>query len=492
MDAWVAVTEPVIPAGVHKWTLGTVIVLAAETLAVASLAHAIMNARTSAGAWAWALGLLSFPFVAVPLYWVLGRKKFNGYRQSLREARERHEDLVEEISDALEPHFSVLEGEAARFGCVLQKLSERRFTDGNRVELLVDGRHTFEEIFRAIDGAKDYLLVQFFILKEDGFGLEFRDRLIRKARDGVRVFLLYDEIGSHRLSKRYLSGLLEAGVVVEAFQSTRGRSNRFQINFRNHRKIVVADGTVAFVGGHNVGDEYLGRDPRFGRWRDTHVRLTGPAVQSTQLVFLGDWYWARREAPRLNWKPAFIDPEGGMTVLPLATGPVDDLEAGTLFFLNSIHCARERLWIASPYFVPDESVRAALQLAALRGVDVRIMIPEKPDHRTVYLAGFSYLREMEAAGVRMFRYRDGFLHQKVMLVDDRLASVGTANLDNRSLRLNFEVSLAVLDREFCRAVESMLVEDFENCREIDGRDYSEKPLPFRVAVRLARLAAPVL
>lgn len=471
---------------------GTLVVVLAEGVALLSLVHVIMRSRTAAGAWGWGLALLSFPFAAVPLYWIFGRRNFRGYRETLREARVRHRHLVEEIVDALEPHVSCLEGEEIRYGSVLETLSERRFTRDNRVDLLIDGRATFDAIFDAIDRAESYILIQFFIIRDDALGNDLKRRLLARSRAGVRIYLLYDEIGSHRLPGRYLEELRRGGVRVSAFQTTRGKSNRFQINFRNHRKIVVVDGIEAFVGGHNVGDEYLGGSARHGRWRDTHVRLRGPGVLSTQLIFAGDWYWARREIPEIDWRPRYIAPDRGMSVLPLATDPVEELERGTLFFLHLISRARRRLWIASPYFVPDEAIRAALQLAALKGVDVRILIPERPDHRTVYLAGFSYLQEMAAAGVRVFRYGAGFMHQKVMLIDDSLASVGTANLDNRSLRLNFELSMVVMDGAFCREVEAMLAADLEACREVDGRDYSGKPLWFRVLVRLARLMAPLL
>ena len=476
----------------QSWTLWTAVIIVAEVLAIISLVRAIMTARTAAGAWAWSLALISFPFIAVPLFWIFGRKTFSGYTETLREAREQHEDLIEKITEGLEPHFAHLDGEQRRYGKVLQRLSERSFTDGNDVELLIDGPATFDAIFKAIEGATDYLLVQFFIIKDDTLGRKMQRVLVDKAKAGVRVYLIYDEIGSHRLPGRYIRELCEAGAQVTEFQTTRGKSNRFQVNFRNHRKIVVADGTIAFIGGHNVGDEYLGESKRYGPWRDTHVIIRGPAVLSTQLVFLGDWYWAVREVPSLHWNPKFPPCQSCMTVLPLPTGPVDETESGTLFFLNSITNAENRVWIASPYFVPDETIRSALQLASLRGVDVRVLIPDNPDKRMPWLASFSFLEEMEATGVRVFRYTRGFLHQKIILVDEALGCVTTANLDNRSLKLNFEVSAVVLDAEFCREVEAMLLSDFANAREVHSDDYTSKPLWFRILVRLARLAAPVL
>lgn len=477
-----------------KIEIVTILVAIAEVLALVSVAHAVMSVRTSQGTWAWTFALLFFPPLTVPLYWVFGRRNFHGYKQTMREAAEGHVDLVEAAQMGIATYRTPLTSEEYEYGAVVEKLSRHRFTGGNQVELLVDGEATFEAIFAAIESAREYVLVQFFIIKQDDLGERLKHLLLRKAKEGVRVFVLYDEIGSHNLNSRTYQDVLRAGgVKMTAFQTTQGKSNRFQVNFRNHRKIVVVDGREAYVGGHNVGDEYLGKSERFGRWRDTHVKVVGPAALSTQLVFLADWYWAERELLDLSWSIGDASAyQQGMSVLSLPTGPVGDIESGTLFFLNAINRARHRLWIASPYFVPDEPLSYALQLAALRGVDVRIMIPEKPDHKMVYLAGFSYLQDMDAAGVKMFRYMDGFLHQKVMLVDDQFGSVGTCNLDNRSLRLNFEVSILVIDKGFCRDLEKMLEEDFRQCRRIDGRDYSEKGLPFRVAVRMARLMAPVL
>lgn len=482
----------------EKWAIGTIIWAASLIFSFLTIINVVMKARTAAGAWAWSLAVLTLPFVAIPLYWILGRQIFRGYMERMREARKANEQLFDDLSVTLSPHFAELDETQRYYGGVLEHLSERRFTRDNEVCLLIDGEQTFEAIFEAIREARDYVLVQFFIVKDDRLGQRFKDLLLEKAAEGVRIRFLYDEIGSSRLGKSYLRELREGGVDVTDFHSTQGPSNRFQINFRNHRKIVIADGKVGFAGGHNVGDEYLGESERFGRWRDTHVKIVGPAVLSLQMVFLGDWYWATRTIPEgLNWHSVTESQGMGcggedMRVLTLPTGPVETVEGGTMFFLNAITRARERIWITSPYFVTDESVRSTLQLASLRGVDVRIMIPAIPDKWIPWLAAFSYLEEMEAAGVTILRYGDGFLHQKVILVDRAWASVGTANLDNRSLRLNFEISVVVMDEAFAEQVASMLEVDFEECKPATGRDYSNRPLWFRVGVRLARLASPVL
>ncbi len=481
-----------IPRLFNSWTIWTVGILFAWICAFLSIMNVVMRSRTVTGTWAWALALFSFPFVAVPLYWVFGRRTFKGYKEQMRDVREKHEDLMEAVSETLRPHYIDCLDKKYRDFAVLEQLSERRFSNDNEVTLLVNGIATFDAIFEAIDEAEHYILIQFFILKDDDLGMKLQERLIAKRKEGVRVFVLFDEIGSHKLSSEYIAKLKSEGISVSAFHTRRGRSNRFQINFRNHRKVVVVDGKSAFVGGHNVGNEYLGKSERFGNWRDTHVRVKGPAVLSIQIIFLSDWYWATRTVPELDWYPKFHAPNEGMVVLPLPTGPVDDVEGGTLFFLTAINSAEDRIWIASPYFVTDESIRSALQLAAMRGVEVRLMIPLNPDKYIPWLATFSYLKEMEAAGVRIFRYRDGFLHQKVILIDNRLGCVGTANLDNRSLRLNFEISIVVLNRSFCEQVEQMLEADWSECTEIDSTDYTSRPLYFRVGVRLARLAAPIL
>jgi cardiolipin synthase len=468
-----------------------VLAVVVEVLGVLTAVHAIMGARTAQGAIAWALSLVMFPYIALPFYWVFGRNKFEGYVDA-RRARdtELHHIGREAVRRAMEDGLVTLGDGPGRNVLVL--LAAMPFTHSNRVDLLVDGSATFGAIFEAIDAAEDYILVQFFIVHDDQLGRELKSHLIRKANEGVRVFFLYDEIGSHKLPWSYIHELEDAGVTIRPFHSTRGSRNRFQINFRNHRKIVVVDGRVAFVGGLNVGDEYMGRNKKIGPWRDTHVGIQGPAVHAVQMSFVEDWYWATRETLPLDWQPRAA-PDGHQDILVLPTGPADDLETCGLFFIHMINSAKQRLWIASPYFVPDQHVISALQLASLRGVDVRIMLPEHPDHKLVYLSSFSFLEEAEKGGVRIkiFRYQPGFMHHKVVLVDDHLAAVGTANLDNRSFRLNFEITALVDNHEFAGQVEAMLRRDFENCKLAAREDLTQRRWWFKVAVRVARLMSPL-
>ncbi|MGB6991817.1 MAG: cardiolipin synthase, partial [Thermoanaerobaculia bacterium] len=450
---------------------------------------AVMSARTSQGAIAWAVSLNTFPYLAVPAYWVLGRSRFEGYVNARQDGDHeiRHIALgaKEQLMDVISQRSS--DNQSSRAG---EQIARIPYLRGNEVELLVDGQATFDNIFAGIDAAKEYVLVQFFIVKDDEIGRELHSRLVTKAKEGVRVYFLYDEVGSHSLSKSYINELREAGAQILDFHTRKGPGNRFQINFRNHRKIVVVDGHTAWVGGHNVGDEYMGRDPEFGHWRDTHIRITGPAALAVQLSFLEDWYWATGKAPEFGWAPHLPGGEG-KEVLIFPTGPADRLESATLMFLTGINAARERVWIASPYFVPDESLMNALYLAALRGVDVRIIIPDKADQTLVSLAAYSYFEEAALSGIRFFRYMDGFLHQKVVLIDDELSAIGTANFDNRSFRLNFEITAVVADPAFAAEVEQMLIADMEKSVEMQPGDVEKKSFWFRLGTRLARLTSPI-
>ena len=450
---------------------------------------AVMTVRTSQGSIAWIVSLLTFPYVAVPLYWVFGRRKYYGYINARRTESKDMQPIVDLVAPELSEFVVHLEENHMNFR-VMEELAAMPFTHQNDATLLVDGERTFTAMFEGIESAQEYILAQFFIIKDDELGRAFQSLLMEKARSGVRVYLLYDEIGCIRLPGSYLKELKNAGVDVSPFNTTKGIRNRFQLNFRNHRKVVVVDGRIAYTGGLNIGDEYLGHGGEFGPWRDTNIRVRGPAVQAVQFAFVEDWYWATHRIPDLNWQPQRSE-SGDKNVLVIPSGPADDLETCGLFFLHAIHSAKRRVWIASPYFVPDPKVVAALQIAALRGVDVRILLPERADHLLVWLSSFSYYEETEPYGVRLYRYQPGFLHQKVMLVDDEVAAVGTANLDNRSFRLNFEITLLVVDESFGAQVSDMFERDFADSRIVGQGELNAQPIWFKFGVRFARLMAPV-
>jgi cardiolipin synthase A/B len=529
--------------------IGTLILLA-HVLGVLAAFHAVANARTSQGAVAWAVALVAMPYLTVIPYLFLGSSHFSGYVDARRlgnqrvrtAARDAH--LASHTSDGGQA-ASLLGANAVR---ALTFLADMPFVAGNHLRLLVNGTATFDAIFDAIDHAQRYIIIQFFIVRDDHLGRTLRDKLLARAAAGVKVYFLYDGIGSTDLPRRYVNSLRNGNVEIHAF-ATRKFINRFQLNFRNHRKIVVVDGKRAFVGGHNVGAEYLGEKPPLSPWRDTHVELRGPAVAHVQFAFLEDWYWVTRRLPEFTIESlieastgldgvteGLMEPlveaalesvngpheeaEGAGKLVPLpppllqplptgpapgearagytmrcqvlATGPADRQETASLFFVEAINAARQRVWITTPYFVPDEAVFAALRLAVMRGVDVRILIPSRRDHYVVYEASMLYAHDALKAGIRIYRYQPGFLHQKVMLIDEHTASIGTANLDNRSFRLNFEIILLTVDRGFAAKVAAMLVEDFEHSREIDRSEYTEAPAWRRLSMTIARLFSPVL
>ena len=467
------------------------VVVIAHTAGALTSVEAIMETRTSQGAIAWALSLNLFPYGAVPAYWIFGHTEMQGYVVARRSTSAEFQHVRDELRSSLTERD--LRSEIGTpMGTMLEQLAGLSFTRGNDVELLIDGEETFDSMFEAIDAAESYILVQFYIVRDDELGRKFKDKLIAKAKAGVRVCFLYDDLGSLSLGSSYVREMNDAGVQITAFGNARQDGREFQLNFRNHRKILIVDGKTGFAGGLNIGNEYVGSHPELGPWRDTHLKVSGPGVAMLQVPFGEDWFWSTGSVlDGLDWSARASAAGGESNVLCLPTGPADSLESCALFFLAVINSAEERLWIASPYFVPDEQIISALQLAALRGVDVRLLIPEKPDSLLVNYSSYSYLQDMKDVPVKVYRYDQGFLHQKVLLMDDHFASVGSANFDNRSFRLNFEITMAVKDPDFAAKVATMLEEDFENSRLVPADELSGKPFTFRLASRVSRLLAPV-
>lgn len=459
-------------------------------LGVLTAARAVMVVRSSRGAIAWSISLITFPWLAIPLYWIFGNNEFQEYAKALQNAYTQKHELVRQAYGEILDCKALLPDKFTAIEKLVEVFTPLPFTIGNQIELLIDGGQTYQQMLGAIAQAREYILLQSYIINDDNIGNEFRQALIERAEQGVRIYLLYDKIGSRQLSRKYLKSLQQHGIDIGGFGSTISKGNRFRLNFRNHRKILIVDGKVAFMGGLNIGDEYLGKNPRFGSWRDTHLRLQGAVVQCLQSVFLGDWYWVKGDIPQVNWRVTKSDRD--RTILVLPTGPADKLDNCNLFWLSLIERSQTRLWIASPYFVPNTSTLNALKLAALRGVDVRIILPSRADHLTAYWCSFSYYQELEAVGIKLYRYGSGFMHQKIILVDWDLAGVGTVNLDNRSFFLNFEVMAFAIDREFVSDVETMLQEDLSSSRMVDLNSYRQKPLWLKLAARVSRLLAPIL
>ena len=471
-------------ADVQSITLiGSVLVIA-EITGIFLATHVVMQPRSSQGTIAWFIALITMPLITVPLYAVFGRTRFLGYTEALRKAEasvgSRVREWIQRMNAvAAEPQPGLDAVEA-----LCKNLTGIAFLRANRVELLIDGAATYDAMINAIESANDYVLVQFYIVRDDVVGRRLRQALIDQARKGVRVQFLYDEIGSINLPQSYLDQMRDAGIAISGFKTTKGRSNRFQINFRNHRKLLIVDGQTGFIGGHNLGEEYL-------RYRDTHLKIDGPAAQHIEFTFLKDWYWATQEIVQLE-APIKHAENSDQAVAIVNTGPAHAVRNCGILYLTLISQARTRLWITSPYFVPDDAMVVALQAAARRGVDVRIILPDKADQRFVEFASFTYYDDMLNSGVRLYRYRDRFMHQKIILVDDTVAGIGTVNLDNRSLYLNFEATALIADAAFIAQVDAMLAEDLSNSSLVFREHFSSKLLPFRVASKIARLASPLL
>ncbi|WP_461516017.1 cardiolipin synthase [Porticoccus sp.] len=490
MNHWLAMLVDFVSDG---WQLLSqfwlLIYILMEVIGIIFALESIFKSRTSQGAIAWSLGLVFLPPLVVPIYLFFGQRRFYGYVEARRKGDLEIQRIAQKMLAEMEQHFS-LPGETPPGVQLLEQLALMPFTRGNRVNLLVNGDCIFREIFDAVDRAEHYILIQFYTVRDDRLGQELLTRLAKKACQGVHVYFLYDAIGSFSLTRRYLKQCRESGIQIESFRTWRWfRRRRFQINFRNHRKIVVVDGREAFIGGANIGDEYFNRHRRLTPWRDTHVKLEGPAVQGAQLSFLEDWHWATGEVPDMNWHPVGVDCDQRVLILP--TGPADPMESCQLMFLHAINSAQDRLWIVSPYFVPDESIVNALRLAVLRGVKVRLMLPGLTDNRVVQLSSYAVLMNLQHSDIKAYQYRPGFLHQKVVLVDDDRAYVGTANFDNRSFQLNFEITVMVRDRQFAAEVEKMLEEDFRSCIPLRGEQIEQRSWLFRALVKLAQLFSPI-
>ena len=449
-------------------------------------------------AMAWIMVNIAFPWIGVPLYFLIGQNRLRRYAR-LRQHSEvrlttlKSGDAEPDATDIpyASPHYDL-------FHRVLTRMNRNFRPRPCRVELLIDGENAFPAIFQAITEARHYIFVQYYILRADRLGLELKRLLIDKARSGVAIYLIFDDIGSFWLNRSYVRELEKAGVQVARFLPL-NLPGSLQVNFRNHRKLVLVDGSVAFTGGLNVGDEYVGKS-RLAYWRDTHVRVEGAAVNALKDVFLTDWYFAAKK--RIKLAPLKIAGALGESPPPPAPtvnaqaqvvpfGPNDKDFIGILLFMQIIQAAQKRLWIATPYFVPDIALERMLELAVLRGVDVRILIPQKSDHHVVYWVSLSYAHELRSRGLKIYLYTKGFMHQKVMVIDDTVAVLGTSNFDNRTFYLNFETVLVLHSLDVNRQTAAMLEADFKDSVQLEpGVSELSRLDDFRI--KLARLLAPLM
>lgn len=461
-----------------------------ELFGIALAMRAILIARTPQSAIAWAGVLLVLPIIGIPLFLVFGESRFAGYKLASAVSSGPLHDAMQAIIRHLDGYKTTFRGIFNEPSRMAGNLSRLPATGSNHVQLLIDGAATFDSIFQSIDEATESIWLQFFIIHDDRLGRTLSDKLICAARRGVQCRVLYDQVGSKSLASSWAENLRREGIAVEPFVTNRQFGRNFQINFRNHRKLVITDSRVAFLGGLNIGDEYMGWSRRFGPWRDTHIRIEGPAVAGFQLSFLEDWNYTTDEIAPLRLPSPSLNRVGDATIFPIASGPAENWSICPAVYLSTIHCATRRLWIASPYFVPSSPLFYAICHAAIRGVDVRIILPRMADHILPWLSSFTYYPKLREAGVKVWRYEPGFMHQKVLLADDDMVLVGSINFDYRSFMLNFELSAAVQDKKFAADVESMFLADFDRSRPENLRAFEDGSLLFRLKCRAAALMSP--
>ena len=484
---------------VHLTTLGALI---GPILSVVTMAYVLLTKKNSTSAVAWCLLVFFLPLFGPFLFLLFGYQHV--YRPLLR--KRRHKRLFQRKPAAIRTAPSdsdTLPGQAGDthrsaggrieiFARLARTFGAYPATFGNQITFYDSGQPAFDAMLEEIRSARHHVHLEFFIFQPDGTGRLFLETLTRKARGGVEVRLLYDAMGSRRLHRWRLWPLRKAGGKCSVFLPLNPLRRRIQINMRNHRKILVVDGRVAFTGGLNIGDEYLGNNPRYGFWRDTHLRLEGPAVADLQSVFMEDWDFAASEDLQ---GPAYfpaLSTNGPHSVQVIQSGPDRELKGIREMYFAAILRARQRVWIATPYFVPDPGLLDALCLAGHLGVDVRLLCQYHPDKWIPFFAGRYYWGDVLNAGVKVYQYTKGMMHSKVVLVDGEWASVGTANLDVRSLHLNFEVNSLIYSPEAVAELETAFRRDLAASIRLERHVFARRPLAGRLIDNACRLLSPIL
>lgn len=445
----------------------------------------VLQKRPPVSTLAWILTLAALPVLGFVIYHWLGPVRIR--RQQLKRRRSRRRLEREPLSECalLATLGTPLEQRQAR---LIERLTRIAPTTAQRIELLSDGEATYEALMAAIQGAREHVHLEYYIFEPDRIGCRVRDALVERANAGVAVRLLVDAVGSSRLSRRFLAPLRAAGGEVVFFHPFRLATLKPLLNLRTHRKIAVIDGRIGFTGGINLTDTQDER-VRSSAFRDLHLRIEGAAVNGLQQVFVEDWLYASRR-PLLQHGLFPLLPPGEIPLQWLPSGPDTPQEPIHRAMLQAMGDAERRVWLVTPYFVPPEPALYALTRAAQRGVDVRVLVPKRADTRLVTYAGRSYFDELQRAGVRVFEYQPRMLHTKALLVDDDLCTLGSANFDARSFRLNFELCLNLYGNAPAQALEAVMQEDFE--QSIEVRRPRRLKLGQRLAEASARLLSPVL
>jgi len=452
----------------------------------------ILERRHPSATVAWVLAIALLPVVGVPLYYLVGGRRIRrhirakietmGAAESSVENRIRPEDLPDPV--------------ASDCGRVLTMAGAPPPVAGNHVTVIEGGEEAYRSALGLIEEARDHIHAQFFILDVDVIGKRFVHALAARARAGVRVRLLLDALGSWRALRGIVRPLREAGGEVAAFLPGIAFQRKWSAHLRNHRKLLIADGLAAFTGGMNIGRKYMGPRAETRRWRDSAVLIKGAAVRDLQVLFLDDWAFATDESgpaghffPSLPAGASSAGPDAAIQVV--ASGPDRAMRPIYRGVFTAFTSARRRIWIATPYFVPDDAIGTALDNAALRGVDVRLIIPEKSDLRMVSLAGRSYFEDLMATGVRIYQYRPTHLHSKVLVIDDAVGVVGSSNVDIRSFFLNFELGVFFYGSREIRALAAGFEKDIANSREILPAEFAQRGRVARFLEDTCRIFSPL-
>ncbi|WP_313800669.1 cardiolipin synthase [Cytobacillus sp.] len=443
----------------------------------------------------WLVVLGSFPLVGFIFYLLFGRnyKKEKMFRRKYILDKQAFLRFEGENDPVNEEKIKQMADHQRKLFYLAQNLGHSPISFATQTKVLTNGDETFKEILTSLKEATHHIHLEYYIVRHDEIGQEIKEILIQKAKEGIKVRFLFDAVGSWQLSKKYIAELRQAGVEIIPFGPVRLPFLNSKINFRNHRKIIVIDGSKGFVGGLNIGDEYLGRVESFGFWRDTHMMLKGEAVRSLQLIFLQDWYYMTNQ----NILSAdYLSPvleeniHGGVQLI--AGGPDNEWSVIKNIFFSMITSAEKSVWIASPYFIPDEDISSALKVAALSGIDVRLLMPQRPDKKIVFYASRSYFPELLEAGVKIYEYKKGFMHSKIVIVDEELASIGTSNMDMRSFHLNFEVNAFLYRTRSTQKLVKEYINDLKNSRKIDISKFKKRHIGYRMIESTSRLLSPFL
>jgi len=457
-----------------------------------------LERRNVGNTWAWLMVLLFLPVAGFALYLLFGQ---NLSKAKIYKISKQSREIVTTIVDGQRKaylHDEIEFKDKAMMpyrDMIYMNLTSGSalFTQDNEVEIYTDGQAKFDALLQSISEAKVFIHLMYYIVRDDGIGRKLIEALTAKAKEGVQVRFLYDHIGSVHLRDSYFHPLVQAGGEVAAFFPSKIPYLNIRVNYRNHRKLAIVDGHTAYIGGFNVGDEYLGLDKRFGYWRDTHLRIIGSAVWQMQGLFFLDWNLSStKPIPEHHRFFPIGVAHGNIGIQIVSSGPNDSNEQIKNAYIKMIHAAKESICIQTPYFIPDESVLNALRLAALSGVEVKLMIPGNPDHKMVYWASFSYLGELLSAGGRCLLYDRGFLHAKSIVVDGKIASVGTANVDIRSFKLNFEANAILYDSAAAARLQQIFEDDLQYCRELTLEQYEARSRMQRLKESFTRLLSPIL